>query len=211
MIEKVPAAPFSSFFFFFQIYPPRFKGERMKNKTTHSLPSSHSPSPPGRAHTKSVQQKHQTEIELLFQSELAVIFRKSDMLYIELQHHKVTPFPPFFSPQTSSVWLTPKYVVTLPQTIHPMFWSQIWYSAHWPDSIKGGDAYYPRKSASSWNRWSDITVPQVKLSRLIAMLGSDWLVLCLPTRSVSLPPLLTARHNICLQHVNEVQCERVTG
>lgn len=94
MIEKVPAAPF----LFFPDLPSSFKGERMKNKTTHSLPSSHSPSlactPQGES-TKSVQQKHQTEIELLFLSELAVIFRKSDMVYVELQHHKVTLYPLF--------------------------------------------------------------------------------------------------------------------
>lgn len=92
---KIPAAPF------FHISPLSFKGEgggRMKNKTIHSLPSSHSPllaySPLERECTRGVQQKQQTEIELLFRSELAVIFRKSDRLYVELQHHKVTPDPP---------------------------------------------------------------------------------------------------------------------
>lgn len=65
----------------------------MKNKTIHSLPSSRSPLLAHSPHERErgVQQKQQAEIELLFRSELAVIFRKSDMLDVELQHHKVTP------------------------------------------------------------------------------------------------------------------------
>lgn len=56
MIENVP----TSSFFFFPDFPSYFKGEGMKNKTTHSLPSSYSPllacTPPWRA-----QQRHPTE------------------------------------------------------------------------------------------------------------------------------------------------------
>lgn len=53
----------------------------------------------GESETRGVQQKHQTEIELKFWSERAIIFRKSDMLYVELQHHKVT-HTPLFQPST---------------------------------------------------------------------------------------------------------------
>lgn len=87
----------SSLFFSSRFTLLFLRGKEWKTKQhILSLPPT-LPCPQGES-AKSVQQKHQTEIELLFQSELAVIFRKSDMLYIELQHHKVTPYPSFFQP-----------------------------------------------------------------------------------------------------------------
>lgn len=157
----------------FQISPLISRGKEWKTKQhilslPLTLPCLHAH--PRREHTRGIQQKHQTEIEPLFQSELAVIFRKSDMLYVELQHHKVIPYLRFFAglkppacESLQSMWWRYCKLST------PMFWSKIWYSAHWPDSIKGGmwrgegDADYPQKSASSFTRWFDTSIQQVKL------------------------------------------------
>lgn len=109
------------------------------------------------------------------------------MLYVELQHHKVTPCtpPPPLQPSSLQPMTHHKVCGDVTPYYQPSCSDQKCdISAHWPDSIIEGSSYYPhKKCASCLNRWFDITNPQVKPSSLIRMLNmfsSNWFVWRLP-------------------------------
>lgn len=143
------------------------------------------------------------------------------MLYVELQHHKVTPYPStplFFRPLASSLWLTTKYAVTLPSTIQPrvliknlIFGSLTWFNQR----------TRPQKSASCLNRWFDITDLQVKAEqsdqnasyvrfRLVCFMFFVLHAHHGPAPRLPIPPLRVWQRiiNSCVQHVNEMRRDR---